>query len=383
MTRMHRSDRPDSDVDEVIVDRLHEITALLGSPRQALASLDDPSLDDILARARRQAEEQSLRPEITDDRRLAIFRALHWIHRTQTERIEARTADTTHSLHEMRSTLDDLQGASTAQLIDQIPARTCRGLGFARAMLSPVRSSVWMPRYLHFEADDSPENAALESFITDSHIPFADAPLESAVAQTRTPLMSTRPGADRRTCRVMIEVSQTAGFVVAPIVARGRAIGILHADRPVDRRISDVDLGLLSAFGECLSVVFERAMIIDRLRLSAARVDELFGDITAELSDINHGTDAAAHTQLDHAPTSVPGRPSSPTETLTARELEVLELVATGATNFQIARCLVVSEETVKSHVKQIARKLGTTTRSGAVARFVQLGGQLPGTYGR
>jgi DNA-binding CsgD family transcriptional regulator len=45
--------------------------------------------------------------------------------------------------------------------------------------------------------------------------------------------------------------------------------------------------------------------------------------------------------------------------------------VATGATNGQIARCLVISEGTVKSHLKHIAKKLNTSSRAAAVAVYV------------
>jgi len=55
---------------------------------------------------------------------------------------------------------------------------------------------------------------------------------------------------------------------------------------------------------------------------------------------------------------------------LTAREREIMSYVATGATNGQIARCLVISEGTVKSHLKHIARKLNTTSRAAAVAVY-------------
>ena len=47
--------------------------------------------------------------------------------------------------------------------------------------------------------------------------------------------------------------------------------------------------------------------------------------------------------------------------------------MASGATNSQIARELVVSEGTVKSHVKRILRKLRVDNRAGAVARYLHL----------
>lgn len=54
---------------------------------------------------------------------------------------------------------------------------------------------------------------------------------------------------------------------------------------------------------------------------------------------------------------------------LTARELAVLRLVATGASNQDIAKRLVVSLHTVKKHLTHILAKLNTTSRTAAVAR--------------
>jgi DNA-binding NarL/FixJ family response regulator len=54
---------------------------------------------------------------------------------------------------------------------------------------------------------------------------------------------------------------------------------------------------------------------------------------------------------------------------LTARESETLALLATGMTNRAIAEALFVSENTVRTHLKAIFRKLSITNRSQAVAR--------------
>lgn len=59
---------------------------------------------------------------------------------------------------------------------------------------------------------------------------------------------------------------------------------------------------------------------------------------------------------------------------LSARELEVLELVATGARNAEIARRLFISDKTAGHHVSAILRKLGVSNRGQASAAAVMLG---------
>src|SRR5213078_4157101 len=59
---------------------------------------------------------------------------------------------------------------------------------------------------------------------------------------------------------------------------------------------------------------------------------------------------------------------------LTARELEVLELVARGLRNADIAERLFLSEKTVDHHVSAILRKLGARTRAEASVKAVRLG---------
>jgi DNA-binding NarL/FixJ family response regulator len=59
---------------------------------------------------------------------------------------------------------------------------------------------------------------------------------------------------------------------------------------------------------------------------------------------------------------------------LTARELEVLGLLADGLTNAEIAAQLVVSPRTAEHHVTAVLRKLAVTTRREAARRALELG---------
>jgi DNA-binding NarL/FixJ family response regulator len=61
---------------------------------------------------------------------------------------------------------------------------------------------------------------------------------------------------------------------------------------------------------------------------------------------------------------------------LTRRELEILQLVAEGHSNAQLARMLWVTEQTVKFHLSNIYRKLGVANRTEA-SRWAQLQGLL------
>lgn len=65
-------------------------------------------------------------------------------------------------------------------------------------------------------------------------------------------------------------------------------------------------------------------------------------------------------------------RAAAPGPVVTEREVEVLELLAEGLGNKELARELLVSEATVKSHLSHIYAKLGVDTRAGAVAAAIE-----------
>jgi DNA-binding CsgD family transcriptional regulator len=114
----------------------------------------------------------------------------------------------------------------------------------------------------------------------------------------------------------------------------------------------------------------------DRVRLAIALDDTVFAEeIAAALREVSSfelvGTDEQPDVLV------VPGRHAAEATDsglgLTARELEVLALLAEGASNKLIARRLGISTHTAKYHVASLLEKLDAVSRTDAVAHAARL----------
>lgn len=76
-----------------------------------------------------------------------------------------------------------------------------------------------------------------------------------------------------------------------------------------------------------------------------------------------------------------PAPPAPPFPELTAREREILDLIAAGRSNAEITNHLVLSPKTVRNHVSSVFAKLGVKTRAEAIVRGREAG--LGGVQGR
>jgi len=93
--------------------------------------------------------------------------------------------------------------------------------------------------------------------------------------------------------------------------------------------------------------------IVEALQAAAIGLTVLHPDIVSEL--------------LSNLPTTTPILPAESNQTLTAREVEVLSMLAEGLGNKAIARRLTISEHTVKFHIGSIFSKLNASSRTEAV----------------
>lgn len=151
---------------------------------------------------------------------------------------------------------------------------------------------------------------------------------------------------------------------VTAVPVDGENTGLLH----VDAIVSEPMRGVLATFASALGGCFERTGLEAKhtrqeriLREGIRRWSEDLGDFEAE----PNGNGAAEATGTRRANGSM----AVPVEPLTYREADVLRAVLTGASNAAIAADLVITVDTVKSHMKKILRKFGVANRAELIAR--------------
>ncbi len=108
-----------------------------------------------------------------------------------------------------------------------------------------------------------------------------------------------------------------------------------------------------------------------------ASAEEIERAIRAVAAGQTH-LDPAVQQRLVTAALDAAGRPQMPPGTLTAREVEILKLIAAGRSNAEIAATLVVSAATVKTHINHIFQKTGARDRAQAVRYAYEHGLAVP-----
>jgi len=146
-------------------------------------------------------------------------------------------------------------------------------------------------------------------------------------------------------------------------------------------RLPNVPEIWIATFAEGLAMALEHSELTERIRIHEAKMRELLSTGIGLFDELVEDT-------VDFTRPSPTGEPASPAQQelrrldraaqtgalslLTRREIEVLDMIASGATNVAIGEALFITEVTVKSHVQHILRKLRASNRAEAVARYLR-----------
>jgi two-component system, NarL family, response regulator DevR len=121
-----------------------------------------------------------------------------------------------------------------------------------------------------------------------------------------------------------------------------------------------------------LTTFLDERLLLGALRRGAsgyALKDVDVGELARIIRSVRSGQSAFDPRSAQLVVRSLTGEPGPPPRPVSERELEVIRLVAQGATNLRVARELYVSESTVKYHLRTAMRKLGASDRTELVYR--------------
>jgi DNA-binding CsgD family transcriptional regulator len=322
-------------------------------PRQVREALDRAGSDDLdtlvaIGREARACEQQDLRT-------------------LETARVEIHLA-----LGRLR------RCATSARMLERVPGELTRACGFARAMISRVHHSEWIPILPPpgYDADTDRFRAALGE---EPKLPLAHMLLEAEMVRRRKGVRVEDAATDPCCHAVFIELAGAHGYVGAPVMPSGRVIGFLHADRRgQDHPTTDEDLDNLTLFADHFGLLYERAVLAEELERHADRIRAVEAELVRDVGRLAGATVSLQPSGRPAAPAFEESAddgvaPAQRVALLSTREREVLELIVAGENNRAIARELVLAEQTIKTHVSHILRKLRVTNRAEAAARYLRI----------
>ncbi len=264
-----------------------------------------------------------------------------------------------------------------SEIRSQSPTIAAVALGFDRVLLTSIRAGMLEAEALYVAANNHAERTLARLH---EHPVALDYPLIEGeiMRRRRAEIVRAEPGDTARE-RAFGEVLAWTEYVAAPIALDGQVVGFFHADRQSSGRpLEQHDARGLSSFALCFALVFERAVLRHRLRIQTQEMREVasWADArTSELGDrsisLTESPEPPAHAERAVRTTGIGEHALR--DLLTHRELDVLRLMVRGQTNAAIAKDLVVSEGTVKFHVKNILRKLHAANRAEATSRYLRL----------
>ena len=279
----------------------------------------------------------------------------------------------------IREALHRLRGAdSVSRMVERATAEVCRSCGVRRCVLLRVEEGKLVPESVTFAG--APAFQEEWTAFAREHPPVVD-PRDPEVQLLRRnqPILVSDPATSRGISPVA-EAAHSTGYVAAPVTVKSNVVATLHADTTWDGApVDPVTRDVIATFAEGFGYALERTILVERMRAQFRSMREMMAEANTTLDEL-FDAGLSLHREEDGEITTVARGPAIPLPgesrlmgLLTRRELEVVELMARGASNADIAMDLVISEGTVKSHVKHILRKMRAANRAQAVSCYMRL----------
>ena len=233
----------------------------------------------------------------------------------------------------------------------------CEALGFDSALLSFVEDDGFVVE----ESDHSLGGPTV--------IPRRDCPAERACIRMRDTTRTNE--ADMPASPGYRELLGSEHYLVAPIITKLRVVALIHVGRRSEGGVIAGDIDVLDAFASAYSLLHERMLNTERVQQQRTSIARAAARLTEEADRI--AATAISFDDEDDTRVEPPtmAADSALAATLSHRERQVFERLILGASNAEIADELVITIETVKTHVKRILRKIGAINRSEAIALYM------------
>jgi RNA polymerase sigma factor (sigma-70 family) len=343
-----------------MVARLNELDKQLCNALGIPRSDDATTLDEAICMSAATTERVVTRERgVRDDIAPAIGQnSLTDFLQAQVEARQMRTGDRVDLVRSLTAGIRRMKKAGSLQgLGRQACTELCDVLGFDGALLSFVEDD-------GFVVEESDHGLGGPTVI-----PRRDCGPERAcirlrdTVQTNEPEMPASPG--------YRELLGSVHYLVAPIIAKSRVVALLHVGRRGECGVSAADIDVLDAFASAYSLLHERMLNTERVQQQRTSIARAAARLTEEADRIAAAAisfDAEDETRVE--PLTIAAN-SALAATLSDRERQVFERLVLGTSNAEIADELVITVETVKTHVKRILRKIGAINRSEAIALYM------------
>lgn len=351
-----------------------------GPARLDAANAAAAALDEATARLQDALRRGSERPgEVPLDELRALFGLLEECGQAREQLRELVTGLRLGLLEDVRTALAGLRAREdeTALLPAAVSALGQAG-GFAHTLLASVHPGGWRAQALWAEdGHDRATARAVREHLTGRDVPLRGGVLETELVRRKVPVLVREP--EGSGLAELLEVAGSRSVVAAPVVVGRTVVGFLAADAGPGRELSTLDRDAVAAFASGFGLVLERTTLLDRLHRQRERTLAGLQQVAQQLDGVESAGPMLVRgdkksVAVFRTAAGLRRAPVNPVDRLlTSRERQVVDLVVDGASNRRIADELVVTEETVKSHLRSVFRKLRASSRADAVSRYLHL----------